>query len=538
MGITGRRQVLAGLAALPLATALGCGGASTPPIQGEIIGASDKRGHRLRAPSSLKIADNEWEETGIAIVGGGVAGLAAAWQLSRSGAKNFVILELEDVTGGTSRGGKLGVFAHPWGAHYLPTPMRDNTALVELLDEMGVIEGYDDHGEPQYAEVDLCRDPEERLWMDGKWHEGLWPPTASAADQEQHARFQTEVQRWVDWRDEQGRRAFAIPIARGSDAAEVQSLDRQSFAIWLDQRKLNAPMLRWWLEYATRDDYGTTLAQTSAWAGLFYFASRVKDKVTQSQPLLTWPDGNGRLVAHLSEKVRDRLRAGHSVLRIETRDNEPAKVFIAGEDGSLRGMRAKQVIYAAPQFTAPYVLADFSESRRRDAKSFRYGAWLVANLLLRARPANVGFDPAWDNVLYDSQSLGYVAATHQLGQDHGATVWTYYYPFTDDDPAAARERLLAGDWKEWSELVLSDLEQAHPELRSLVERIDVMRWGHAMIQPRVGFLFGVARARAAEPWRNVHFAHSDLSGVALFEEAFAQGLRAASAVHNISNPNN
>ena len=39
-----------------------------------------------------------------------------------------------------------------------------------------------------------------------------------------------------------------------------------------------------------------------------------------------------------------------------------------------------------------------------------------------------------------------------------------------------------------------------------------------------------ARREAARPWRGIHFAHSDLSGLALFEEAFYHGTRAADEV--------
>ena len=66
-------------------------------------------------------------------------------------------------------------------------------------------------------------------------------------------------------------------------------------------------------------------------------------------------------------------------------------------------------------------------------------------------------------------------------------------------------------------------QQAHPDLRTHLRRVDVCRWGHAMIQPRVGFVSSGARRRAAEPMGPIHFAHSDLSGVALFEEAHYHG---------------
>ena len=135
-----------------------------------------------------------------------------------------------------------------------------------------------------------------------------------------------------------------------------------------------------------------------------------------------------------------------------------------------------------------------------------------------------------DNVLYDSTSLGYVVATHQAGRDHGATVFTYYRPLLDDDVRRARTRLLSTRWDEWVESILADLAPAHPDLRDLVERVDVYLWGHAMVRPRPGFVWSAARAGAAQALGPIHFAHTDLSGMALFEEAQYWGVHAAEAV--------
>jgi hypothetical protein len=52
-----------------------------------------------------------------------------------------------------------------------------------------------------------------------------------------------------------------------------------------------------------------------------------------------------------------------------------------------------------------------------------------------------------------------------------------------------------------------------------------------MIAPTPGFVWGTERQRAAQPIADrVFFAHSDLSGVSIFEEAFYQGIRAAKEV--------
>jgi hypothetical protein len=57
-----------------------------------------------------------------------------------------------------------------------------------------------------------------------------------------------------------------------------------------------------------------------------------------------------------------------------------------------------------------------------------------------------------------------------------------------------------------------------------------MRWGHAMISPRTGFMWGGEREKATKPFRNIHFAHSDLGGIAIFEEAFHYALRATEEI--------
>ena len=423
---------------------------------------------------------------------------------------------------------------YPWGAHYIPVPQPENRPLIDLLNEMGVLERTDEHGRPVVAEQFLCRDPQERLFANGRWHEGLVPDIlTSTEDQAEFAAFQAEVDRWVAWRDDQGRRAFAIPVATVSDDPICTALDQISLHDWMRQKPLKSERLRWMLDYACRDDYGCTIDQTSAWAGLFYFASRQSAPGELSQPLITWPEGNARIVDHLATGLGDRLRTGVAVTEILAPDDTQQHIRVIGFDASDNrtvALRARHVILAAPRFLVPHLVADFPEDRARAAKQFDYAPWLVANLHLRDRPEPAGFPLSWDNVFLDSPSLGYVTATHQTGNDYGPTVLTYYLPLCDDEPRAARQQLLDLAWEDACELILADIERAHHDIRELVERIDIMRWGHGMIRPRVGFVWSDERRQAAEPWRGVHFAHTDLSGVALFEEAFYHGIRAAEEV--------
>ncbi len=554
-----RRDLLAAFLGVPLALAAGCSRKKPPLPDGQIVGPSDGLGHKLR--DGFRPQPETWQDVSTVIVGGGVAGLSAAWRLVRAGVKDFVVLELEPKAGGTSRYGTSSVSSYPWGAHYLPVPMRQNRALIRLLKEIDVIEGEDEEGEPVVGEQFLVRAPEARIYHKKTWyvqddpylHAGEKPE-----DIRQREAFLKEVLRWVRWRDGKGRRAFALPIATGSDDAEVTALDKFSMADWLDRQGLTSPRLRWMVDYACRDDYGASLADVSAWSGLFYFASRKRDvglavsalaghwsrvlegrkrkHNLESQPFMAWPEGNGRLVRHFVEAIEKnaaesmRLGLGVSEVRPVQREGKPGVEVIAYDQSNNRtiGFRADRVIFCAPQFVARYLIRALPAERLELMPQFEYSVWMVANLHLRDRPA--GPMLAWDNVIYDSKSLGYVVATHQLGSDHGPTVLTYYYPLTDGVPLDARRRLLGLNWKEAADIALTDLERPHPDIRNLVERIDVMRWGHAMPRPRPGMIWGGAREKAAAPYRNIHFAHSDLSGVGVMEEAFYQGIRAAEEV--------
>lgn len=527
-----RRELIAAMLGVP-ALLTGCTGTQRLPPHGELLGQSASIGHKLRDGFRPRPAADQWQDVQVVIIGGGVAGLAAAWKLKQVGCHDFVVLELEEEPGGTSRSGKSAVSAYPWGAHYVPVPLPDNTELIRLLTEMNVVESILEDGSPVIAEQFLCRDPEERLYFEGRWIEGLYPSIgASERDLAELAEFRTEIDRWVRWRDSSGRRAFTIPSSRASDDPMAMSLDQITMGEWLRQHGWTSSRLHWLVDYSCRDDYGLTSEQTSAWAGLLYFAGRLKEPGADHQPLITWPQGNGRLIEYLASVAGDRLRTGMAVTQI-TPDSESGQIHCVcfdTRDESVTGIRAHQVIFAAPTMLAPRLIDGFTERTGRSARQFEYGSWIVANLHLSGRPREQSFPLSWDNVIYDSQSLGYVVATHQSEIDYGETVLTWYYPYCDFDARGLRERLLAATWADLADVVLTDLERPHPDIRQLVNRLDIFRWGHAMIRPRPGFISSPEGRQARLPDGAIHFAHTDLSGIALFEEAFDHGCRAANEV--------
>lgn len=535
MGTLSRRELLTTF----LGGAFAAAGCQSPPEPGlppgELLDPNRKLGHRIRDGLAIEVPDGAWRRCEVVIIGGGVAGLAAARRLRQGGCDDFVLLEMESQPGGTAKGGQVAGHSCPWGAHYLPVPLKENRALVSLLDELGVLEGTDLLGQPLGAEEHLCRDPQERLFFAGAWYDGLYLQAgADGEDLRQWAAFRAELDRWVEWRDGAGRRAFALPMASGSDDPEVTVLDAITADDWLGRRGFTSSRLRWMVDYACRDDYGMRSAHVSAWAMLFYFVSRMVAPGGSGRPFLTWPDGNAHIVSFLARGSGARVRTGEAVVDVNPvvrDDRNVVDVTSLSADGkTARGYHARRVIFAAPRFLARHLLRPWRVRPPAHVADFEYGSWLVANLAVDSRPTGEGFPLAWDNVFYESPSLGYVVSTHQTGPDHGPTVLTHYYPLCDESPREGRKRLEEVGRDEWAEVALADLQRAHPDIRGMTSRIDVARWGHAMIRPRPGFVWGKSRREAKLPWRGIHFANTDLSGVALFEEAFYHGIRAAEEV--------
>jgi hypothetical protein len=117
-----------------------------------------------------------------------------------------------------------------------------------------------------------------------------------------------------------------------------------------------------------------------------------------------------------------------------------------------------------------------------------------------------------------------VTSTWQTASYGGPTTLSYY------EPVQSVHALVDATWQSEVEQVLSDLAPGHRDLRERVQRVDVWHWGHGTVVPAVGLHLGAGLAALAAPIGRVHFAHTDLSGLSLFEEASWHGIRAAEAV--------
>ncbi|MFD0892664.1 FAD-dependent oxidoreductase [Luteolibacter ambystomatis] len=474
---------------------------------GGIVGASHQTGHLLR--QGMTGPPVQAETADVIVAGGGMSGLIAALRLKQAG-RRVKVIELEANVGGNASSSRNATSAYPWGAHYVPVPSEDMTDVCALLAELGL-------GKPgAWKEETLCHDPSERLWIRGHWQDGLVPSYGiSAEERQQIERFFARMETYKSRRGSDNKRAFAIPVDHSSRDPEFTTLDAITMAEWLQREGFTSPELLWHINYGCRDDYGAGISLVSAWAGIHYFASR------DSQELFTWPEGNGWIVNRLREQLDGDILTGHLVTRLTPDGRVEA---IEASTGKRLAWQADAIVCAAPRFIAKHLVPELATSPAPD-----YSPWMVANLTLTGP-----ISETWDNVLRDSRALGYVVATHQsLYPAQGPTVITYYQPLDHLPPPAAREEALKTSYESWCESILTDLERPHPDLRDHLTHLDIWLWGHAMSRPLPGVIHGETRARMRETLGKIHFAHSDMSGLSIFEEACHWGHEASRTILSV-----
>lgn len=526
-----RRHFIQGVSALGLLAALGrlipWRGGATPAVQpGTLVGASSRVGHKLWKNDFPAATETTTKD--IVIIGGGIAGLAAAYRLEKAGIRNFSLLELEAETGGNSSSGKNAISAYPWGAHYVPLLTEEATAVHRLFKELGVITGADSKGLPVYNEYYLCGDPHERLYIDGRWQEGLVPTIGITAEEDaQYKKFFALMEEYKKARGNDGRKAFAIPVDRSSADPAWRKLDTLTMLAWMEQSGFTEKRLQWYVNYCCRDDFGTTLETTSAWAGLHYFAARSgKAANTDSQGLVTWPEGNGWLAHQLRKPVQEHVIPQALVYKVARQDGKVLVDYWDSATERSHRLQARAVLMATPQFIAARLLTGGGNTGYADA--FSYAPWAIANISLDQLPHDKNVGLAWDNMIYKSNLLGYVVTTHQVTQMKPLeTVLTYYWPLSHAAPKEARTEALNRSLAEWQDIFTKELLAVHPDLKGHIRNVDICVWGHAMVRPTPGFIWGDARRAALKQHPPIFRAHSDMSGISIFEEAFTRGIQAS-----------
>ncbi|MBN8536143.1 MAG: NAD(P)/FAD-dependent oxidoreductase [Deltaproteobacteria bacterium] len=494
-------------------------------FSGSLVGANSKTGHLLQ--SGVKAIPTETKTLDTVIVGGGISGLSAAWWFKKNNFKDFVLFEMDSDVGGNSMSGSNSISKYPWGAHYVPLPGPEAHYVREFFEEIGIIQGYQ-KGLPIFNEYYLCSDAQERLFFQGEWQEGLVPQHGiQHDDKRQYDEFFTFIESLKKKKGVDKKYVFSIPLDSSSQDPEYLKLDLISMSEFMREKGWNSSYLNWYVNYCCRDDYGRPHNKVSAWAGLHYFASRAGVGANaDAQSVLTWPEGNGFLVSKFKEIIGDHIRRNSLVFSIECLSQGYSVDVLNTQDNSCTRYFVKNVIFCGPRFTANKIIKDYSSDR-----TLEYAPWAIANMTIKEFPLSQGAPLSWDNVSFYSKSLGYIVANHQdLKFNRKEKVITYYLPLDEKPPKEERIAAYQKSYQDWLDIIIPDLEKMHPGISRTVLNVDVWIWGHGMVSPGINYLWSPKRKDFLKPFKGIEFAHSDMSGISIFEEAQYRGVEAAKRI--------
>ncbi len=484
-------------------------------------------GHKIRdyKQSSLP-TEITTEKVETLIVGSGISALTAAWKLISSNYKGKITLVLGPEKFGNSADTQINNKLYPTGAHYLPIQNEETKHTKEILKFFNVITKDSDKKLPTYNNEYLVSSPMERVLIDKIWHEGIHDISPDIE------RFNKEIESYKNKIGKDNKKLFAIPSVLSSE--DLIELDSISFKNWLDKNNYIDENLLLYLDYCCKDDYGVGIEQTSAWAGIHYFAGRTGEcKNMEKETILTWENGNAFLAKKMFDYVSDKISIIEgSVLNL----NKNKSALILQDDGQYKNIIFKNVIVSTPLHVVNYL---FKEPIIPKELIPKQSIWIVSNFLFKELPTDIygGCDLAYDNVIKNSNHLGFIASDN-IGLDRSMEnkVLTTYFCLPGGDIKETRKKLLTMSKEEYFELASKDLVLAYGEkIFNLIESVEVNIRGHAMSFPEVGF-----RKRRKELLEkmnklesfDIYFAHSDISSISIFEEASWWGYKVAEKILN------
>ncbi|HEY9271147.1 NAD(P)-binding protein [Achromobacter sp.] len=534
-----RRSFLLGAATAAIAGTAGYYRSRIVETTPEIHYPGMQAGHALRDGAAWP-QPSASHQRDVVILGSGVAGLSCAWKLAREGHTDFLVVQGPEFEGNAAAGLRDGL-DYPLGAHYLPLPSLASTHVREMLADFGIIERGAHEARPYYDEAALVHSPQERLLRGGHWEDSLLPMSGlPEEDLAQHRKFLALVERLHTQTGNDGRKVFSIPLTLSSRDPAWRALDAITFKQWLDREGYTSPALHWYLNYCCRDDYGAQYDVVSAWAGLHYFASRDGHAANAGEgAVLTWPGGLSTLLQRMRDAITSKL--GHAgwlvagtAIRIQETAAGPLVTCLASASAAYT-IQARRAVCAMPLFVAQRILPDIrAYGYDPGVHASPHAPWMVSNFVMDGYPAEAPGEPlSWDNVVYQGKALGYVVSTHQLLRVARSprSVFTAYHALSSQTPQVAREWLTRASPQELRAEAASDLVAAYgEEFWRHARQLEMTVRGHAMASPVCGYLSNPGLAALRDVDGPVLFAHADLSGYSVFEEASWWGVAAAGRI--------
>lgn len=486
------------------------GSVPTNPYSGRWMGDHFTLGHDLRdGQLPLLTGGTLQAATDVIVVGGGISGLTAAYQLAKAGRRVTVIEQAEEI-GGNAKSAKWGSIDYSIGAAYFTRP-DEGDPIETLYRELGVLD----------RAVQVPKG--EALWS-GKLVEGFWGGATTSGLAIDSTKVVADTLRSV-FND----RYPDIPWTKetaGWTKAEFERVDRMPFSAYLDS--IHAPTdVRRFCEYYCWSSFGGAATEISTYAALNFITAEFGD-------ILALPGGNAGVAHSLATALKGagvEIYTSHFVGAIR---QNGLGVEVAALDGpAVRRFPAQACVVAVPRFVAKRIVEGFGEDRAALTAQMKWRAYLVANVLLSKRPKVEWYDAYRIDDL-DPHDIGWtdlIVADFVAATKSEHCVLTAYRALPYD--GGRFELLTNDDYPRHRDKVRRDLL---PWLGALgltesdIVDINLARWGHPLVLAQPGQLASGRLEALSRPLGRVTFAHQDRFGVPAIETAIQAGMAAAAEV--------
>jgi oxygen-dependent protoporphyrinogen oxidase len=437
----------------------------------------------------------------VVVVGGGIAGLAAAWHLRDL---DVLVLEAADRIGGRIRSEPRGDVWLNFGAHVFGSP---GSATGRLIAETGV-QAAQVGG--RLAAVALGGRVVASGMVETYPFRLPLPPRSRASLVRAGIALRLAVRRYA-----------AVAAERpGESAAERQQrmldfLDGRSFSDFIGPLPADVDAIF----RATLNRSSGEPEELAAGYGIGYFHLVWNRSAGLSRNILGGPN---RLIDALAAGSEGRILTGAEATEVVAADGHVAVRYRQGEVE--HEVRARSAVVATPAFVTHEIVRGLPTDTAEALEAMRYGPYVVgAFLTCETRPM------PWDGIYALAtplRSFGMLFNTANVLRSPGAvrppggSLMVY--------AAAGSARALAGlDDDEVRARFLADLHSLYPEARAVVSEVVIQRWERGLPYAAVGR--GSLQAALTRPLGPIHLA-GDYLGTWYTETACQTAEAAARAI--------
>ncbi|MGB2641819.1 MAG: FAD-dependent oxidoreductase [Candidatus Acidiferrum sp.] len=438
--------------------------ASAPLLDGEhfAICHQVRDGHHFELPAATV-------NTAIAIVGGGVAGLSAAYFLR---AKEWLLLEKEEHFGGNAYQEEFDGQPFATGSAYA---YRDDEG-DQLASEIGLKLPLVDMPDPTLV---------NKTYVPDTWKTGIarlpYPKQVIASFQ----KFRDDV----------------LKMKVSERMAELDALPFSNFT------SAYTPEVQQWWDIFGPSNWGAATHDTSAFVGL-YNAQDLFTGGDSKRAIL--PGGLGcishKLVEVLEPKYKDRMLGGTAVIAVVPQKNAVNVTYL--REGKLTTVAARAVLMCIPKHITSRIVQGLSAEQKTAMQQTRYAPYPVVNLIFDKPVYNRGYD-SWcpDNCFTDFIVADWTIRKRP-GYKQKNNILTFYTPL----PENQRYTLLdEKSCKALAARVLSDFQKVLPEFNVDPVEVRIYRRGHPMFMATPS-RYTKTRIAAAQPFDRIFFGNSDSGG--------------------------